>query len=75
MIQVIKTVFVLVLYFQCVLDLNARNSYEESAVNVATSAGFADIEEFLQKAKLPKVSHSVFAWSDCIPPLLSLYTS
>lgn len=60
MMQVFRREFVLVLYFQCALDLNARNNYEETALNVAVSAGYADIEEFLQKAKLPKVSHSVF---------------
>lgn len=75
MIQVCRRAFVLVLYFQCALDLNARNSYEDSALNVAVSAGYADIEEFLQHANLPKVSQCFFMVRLCISPHLSMYTS
>ncbi|KAK4291658.1 hypothetical protein Pmani_035528 [Petrolisthes manimaculis] len=39
----------------CVLDLNACNNYEESALEVAISAGHADVEQVLKNAKLPKL--------------------
>lgn len=44
--------------FQCRLDVNARNNYDETALDLAVANEHPEIERLLQNVRLPPVSYS-----------------
>lgn len=43
-------------FFQCRLDVNARNNYDETALDLASENCHAEVKKLLQNVELPPVS-------------------